>query len=66
MTKPTNEVVVTQERAVEVRQFHPQEVATPLIDDACGGTPGPVEEWHSEKLLLLAELKKWKQLALSL
>lgn len=65
VTKSTNEATVTQEPATEVEQFHPQEVVTPSIDSACGRTPGLDDGWCSEKMLLLPELQKWKQQALS-
>lgn len=66
MVKPTDEATVTQEPTTEVGKFRPQEDATPLVDDACGRMSGLVEGWNFEKLLLLAELQKWKQLELSL
>ena len=66
VTKSTDEATVTQEPAAEVEHFLPQEVATPSIDSACERTPGPDEGCHSKRLLLLPEMQKWKQLALSL
>lgn len=63
---PTDEVFVTKELVAEAGHFHPQEAATPSMDSTCGRMQGSDEGWHFEKLLLLVELKKWKQLVLSL
>ena len=64
--EPTYDVVVPQEPAAEVEQSHPREVVTPTFDIKCSGTSGPDEGWSSEKTLLILELQKWKQEALSL
>ena len=62
------EAVVTQEPATKVEQPHLAEAATPIIDVdiECRRTPGPTSGWNFEKLLLISELQKWKQKAVSL
>ena len=66
--EPTEEDVVTQEPAAEVEQPHLVEAATPIIDVdiECIRTSGPTSRWSSEKILLIFELQKWKQEAISL
>ena len=64
--KSIDDIDVTQEPTVEMEQFHPREAVTPSIVSACGRTSGLDKGWCSERMLLIPELQKWNQRALSL
>lgn len=60
-SKSIDKVTITQEPVANEKQFHPREVVTPLIDNACGRRSGPDEGCCSKNMFLLLELQKWKQ-----
>ena len=66
--EPTEEADVTQEPAVEMEQPHGLEVGTPIFDEDIESrrTLNPNSGGNYEKLLLIYELQKWKQEAISL
>ena len=66
--EPTEEAVVTQEPTSKVEKSHLVEVVTPIIDVdiECIRMQSPISGWSFEKILLIFELQKWKQVAISL